>query len=186
MASASSWAGGTLGSLRFQHLSLLSRRRSSSASPATRNELWGSLGLHVLHNPPDPHVEIVFVDGLRGGSIKTWCEGDNLQLFWPREWLPQEPELQHARIHSFGYNADWPDSRESELDLHDFGRSLPAGLNTSPSLRQKRSVSTPPSFEGYFLGSHRLADTNHLGRALDARTCHQKGQYACSENTLYH
>lgn len=100
--------------------------------------------MNLLYDPPDPLVDLIFVHGLRGGSIKTWCKGDDLKLFWPQAWLPREQGLQNARVHSFGYNADWADMKETALDLHDFGRALLAEMNTSPFLRRAREVISIP------------------------------------------
>jgi len=114
----------------LKRLSLAWRKPGGS-----REETWGLHGLNLLYDPPGPLADLIFVHGLRGGSIKTWCKGDDLKLFWPQAWLPREQGLRHVRIHSFGYNADWADIRETTLDLHDFGRALLAEMNTSPSLR---------------------------------------------------
>lgn len=108
--------------------------------PVSGEDTWGGYGLNLLYEPPDSLVDLVFVHGLRGGSVKTWCKGDDLKRFWPQAWLPRERELQNARVHSFGYDADWANIKETALDLHDFGRALLTELNTSPLLRRDREV----------------------------------------------
>ncbi|RYC54364.1 hypothetical protein CHU98_g11846 [Xylaria longipes] len=113
-------------------------------------DTWGTYGLNLLHDPPDPLIDLIFVHGLRGGSIKTWCKGDDLNLFWPQTWLPREQGLQNARVHSFGYNADWAATKETALDLHDFGRALLTEMNTSPFLRGARE--TPIFLVGHSMG----------------------------------
>ncbi|KAI0802933.1 hypothetical protein GGR55DRAFT_663555 [Xylaria sp. FL0064] len=113
-------------------------------------DTWGPYGLNLLYDAPDPLVDLIFVHGLRGGSIKTWCKGDDLKFFWPQAWLPREEELRNARVHSFGYNADWADTKETELDLHDFGRALLTEMNTSPFLRRARD--TPILLIGHSMG----------------------------------
>ncbi|KAI1295904.1 hypothetical protein F5Y03DRAFT_399068 [Xylaria venustula] len=113
-------------------------------------DTWGAYGLNILHDPPEPLIELIFVHGLRGGSIKTWCKGDDLRLFWPQTWLPREQGLRNARIHSFGYNADWASMKETELNLHDFGRALLAEMNTSPFLR--RAQENPIILIGHSMG----------------------------------
>jgi triacylglycerol esterase/lipase EstA (alpha/beta hydrolase family) len=101
---------------------------------AKQEDTWGPFGLRLLHSPPEPLIDFIFVHGLRGGSVKTWCGSDDLRLFWPQAWLPRDPDLQLARIHSFGYNSDWGDSKETSLDLHDFGKSLLGEMSASPTL----------------------------------------------------
>ncbi|KAF4970428.1 hypothetical protein FSARC_2548 [Fusarium sarcochroum] len=109
------------------------QKRPTTADPV---DTWGQFGLQLLHSPPNPLIDFIFVHGLRGGSIKTWTKSGNLQHYWPETWLPRDPNLQHARIHSFGYNSDWGDTRDNELDIHDFARSLFGGIQTSPELRK--------------------------------------------------
>lgn len=48
------------------------------------------LGLTVLFKPDriSPSVDIIFVHGLRGRSMRTWSLDDDLKLFWPQKWLP--------------------------------------------------------------------------------------------------
>ncbi|KAI0870456.1 hypothetical protein GGS24DRAFT_475283 [Hypoxylon argillaceum] len=118
--------------------------------PVSGEDTWGGYGLNLLYEPPDSLVDLVFVHGLRGGSVKTWCKGDDLKRFWPQAWLPRERELQNARVHSFGYDADWANIKETALDLHDFGRALLTELNTSPLLRRDRE--TPILLVGHSMG----------------------------------
>lgn len=109
-------------------------------------DTWGTLGLRLLHSPPDPLIDFIFVHGLRGGSVKTWQKTEDPRLYWPEAWLPREPDLQNARVHSFGYNSDWGEKKEStSLDLRDFGRSLLSEMNTSPHLRKHSQVGSRAS-----------------------------------------
>ena len=124
----------------FSNFSLGRRRSSQQKSEDT----WGSFGLRLLYEPPDPLIDFIFVHGLRGGSTKTWCKKDDLRLFWPQAWLPREPDLQNVRVHSFGYNADWAETKQSIHDVHDFGRSLIGEMVTSPILRRSAQVSSRP------------------------------------------
>ncbi|KAF9773963.1 hypothetical protein IL306_008100 [Fusarium sp. DS 682] len=114
------------------------RSFSLQKKPTTNEEIdtWGQFGLQLLHSPPNPLIDFIFVHGLGGGSIKTWTKSGNLQRFWPEAWLPRDPNLQHARIHSFGYNCDWGGTADNNLDIHDFGRSLFGEILTSPELRK--------------------------------------------------
>ncbi|KAL6875968.1 WD40 repeat-containing protein [Trichoderma longibrachiatum] len=65
------------------------------------------LGLHVLHDPEFSTLDIIFVHGLGGHSHKTWTKDQDPLLFWPKSWLPLEPDVGTARIMTFGYNAKW-------------------------------------------------------------------------------
>ncbi len=100
----------------------------------------GPLGLGLLHSSPEPLIDIIFVHGLRGGSIKTWRKGNDPRNFWPQLWLPLEPELHHANIHSFGYDSDWASTKSSILNVHDFGQSLLEEMRNSPYLRDNANV----------------------------------------------
>lgn len=107
------------------------RRRASVAIDDVR----GPLGLHLLHLAAEPLVDFIFVHGLRGGSIKTWRKGSDPKQFWPQNWLPLEPAFRNVSIHTFGYNADWGDTKDSFLNVHDFGRTLLAEMKISPHIR---------------------------------------------------
>lgn len=100
----------------------------------------GPLGLHLLHSSPQPLIDLIFIHGLRGGSIKTWRKGNDPHLFWPQYWLPMEAGLCNASIHSFGYDSDWGSTTPSILNVHDFGRALYEEIRSSPFLRQKPNV----------------------------------------------
>jgi WD40 repeat protein/pimeloyl-ACP methyl ester carboxylesterase len=94
-------------------------------------------GLTELYSAAEPQVDFVFVHGLRGGSVKTWCDKEDLDLFWPKEWLAVDEDLRHrVRTSSFGYANDWLTSKSSQLTLHDFGRDLIYQLDNSPYLRK--------------------------------------------------
>ena len=118
------------------------RRHFGSVRPqaSEEDETDGPLGLRSLFCAPEPLIDIVFVHGLRGGSTKTWRFGEDQQLFWPQYWLPKEPELVNASIHTFGYESDWVSTKPSILNVHDFGQSLYEELLTSPLLRHKSRV----------------------------------------------
>lgn len=86
------------------------------------------LGLTILHEPKcSPSADIVFVHGLGGTSRHTWSKNRDLQLFWPLEWLPYEPELTTARIMTFGYNSQFSSisqRKENILNISDFAKDL--------------------------------------------------------------
>ncbi|KAI1455463.1 NACHT and WD domain protein [Annulohypoxylon moriforme] len=97
----------------------------------------GPIGLRILHSSPEPLVDLIFVHGLRGGSIKTWRKGNDPRMFWPQLWLPMEPGLRNVNVHSFGYDSDWASTKSSILNVHDFGQSLLEEMRNSPHLREK-------------------------------------------------
>ena len=113
------------------------RNRHMTDSPVNT---IGPLGLRPLHLSAEPLIDLIFVHGLRGGSIKTWRKGDDPRLCWPQNWLPLEPDFQNANIHSFGYNADYSDTKDSILNVQDFGRALLGEMRTSPHLRRRKTV----------------------------------------------
>lgn len=113
------------------------RSRRTTDSPANT---IGPLGLRPLHLSAEPLIDLIFVHGLRGGSLKTWRKGDDPRLCWPQNWLPLDPDFQSANIHSFGYNADYSDTKDSILNVQDFGRALLGEMRTSPHLRRSKTV----------------------------------------------
>jgi hypothetical protein len=117
-------------------LSWLRNRLKSDSSADT----IGPLGLRPLHLSAEPLVDLIFVHGLRGGSIKSWRKGDDPRLYWPQNWLPLDPDFQNANIHSFGYNADFCDTKDSILNVHDFGGALLGEMATSPHIRKRKTV----------------------------------------------
>jgi WD40 repeat protein len=121
-------------------------RRSSETS----EDLKGPLGLEPLAIPAEPMVDFVFVHGLGGGSRMSWSKGQDPALFWPKYWLPRDPEFRNVRIHSFGYDADWTERRTSILDLGDFGNKLLTALQLSEWIR--RSATLPIVFIAHSMG----------------------------------
>lgn len=84
------------------------------------------LGLKVIHRPPgDRKVDIVFIHGLGGTSRMTWSKNHNPEFFWPLKLLPFEPDINEARILTFGYNANFlPGSGKSKMSILDFAKDL--------------------------------------------------------------
>lgn len=83
-------------------------------------------GLTLLHEPREPPVaDIIFIHGLGGSSRLSWSDNKDLQLFWPREWLPLDREVGKARLFTFGYNAFFHSpSQASAVGISDFAKSL--------------------------------------------------------------
>lgn len=140
LARRTSKASSTLTS-RFARALTFRSQRTVQTVGESPEDIRGQYGLILLASPSEPAVDFVFVHGLRGGSRKTWSESVNPMHFWPKEWLPWDPDFKHARIHSFGYKADWREKQESILNIHDFGKSLLGALHDSPLIRRDASVS---------------------------------------------
>lgn len=125
-------------------VSFLRQRFGSTSAQKTEapagKKVLGPLGLRLLSASQEPLIEIVFVHGLRGGSVKTWQKGSDPSLFWPQEWLPNEAEFRNARIYSFGYEADFKSSEPSFLSVNDFGQALYEEIRSSPLLSRNPKV----------------------------------------------
>ena len=140
LARRKSKASSTVTSRFARALTFRSQRNVQTVGESSE-DIRGQYGLILLASPSEPAVDFVFVHGLRGGSRKTWSESEDPMHFWPKEWLPWDPDFRHVRIHSFGYKADWREKQESILTIHDFGKSLLGALHDSPLIRRDASVS---------------------------------------------
>ncbi|KAI0444621.1 hypothetical protein F4803DRAFT_511376 [Xylaria telfairii] len=70
-------------------------------------------------------VDIVFIHGLGGTSLRTWCKDRELEFLWPKLWLPKEGDLSVARVLTFGYNAHFSNRRQqAALNINDFAADL--------------------------------------------------------------
>ncbi|KAM0127142.1 hypothetical protein ACHAP3_008912 [Botrytis cinerea] len=117
----------------------VSFRHSSKASREVATDLKGPLGLNLLHAPSEPLIDFIFVHGLGGGSRKTWSKSEDAYHYWPKEWLPQDPDFKNVRIFSFGYRADWVGRSKDVLDIGDFAQSLLGEINTCPEIRRSKT-----------------------------------------------
>jgi len=112
-------------------------RQDQGSEPS--EDVKGPLGLNILFDPGSSAIaDLVFVHGLGGGSKSTWTKSGNSALYWPKEWLPQDPDFQDVRIYSFGYNSDW--ANESTLSVHDFSKSLLGSLHHCPEMARNSNV----------------------------------------------
>ncbi|KAL9633201.1 MAG: hypothetical protein Q9164_004842 [Protoblastenia rupestris] len=102
-------------------------------------DVKGPLGLNLLNAVTEPLIDFVFVHGLGGGSRKSWAKSSNPYHYWPKEWLPEDPDFNCVRIHSFGYKADWGEKTGSVLDILDFARSLLGAIESSPDIRRSET-----------------------------------------------
>ncbi|KAK4141312.1 uncharacterized protein C8A04DRAFT_39157 [Dichotomopilus funicola] len=81
------------------------------------------LGLVVLHKPSKRTVDILFIHGLGGSSLRTWCRDGDLHKLWPKLWLPQL--IPTARILSFGYKTHFSSKTDtSSLSIKNFAGDL--------------------------------------------------------------
>lgn len=74
----------------------------------------GAYGLDILHQPPEPVADIIFIHGLTGTRDITWTRnaGKKTACFWPKDLLPDPDHgTPEARIVSWGYDAKVVDSR---------------------------------------------------------------------------
>lgn len=139
---------GNLSAFRSNTLSRFSRSNDTDDDP---QEDKGRLGLNTLYDPPHAtaSVDIIFIHGIGGGSRKTWAAGGDDEKFWPQAWLQSDPDFQDARIHSFGYSADWGKRSTSTLNVHDFAQSLVGEMRNNPSIRRS---DTKIIFVGHSMG----------------------------------
>lgn len=102
---------------------MISAAQSSAAPFSNHLSTTAGLGLYVLHSPEFPSLDIIFVHGLGGHSQKTWTKDHDPLLFWPKSWLPLEPDVGNARIITFGYNAKWR-GEAGVSNISDFAKEL--------------------------------------------------------------
>ena len=130
-----------------QRTNLSSRSRLSLTRILTRHpttlvpskDLKGPFGLNTLFRPLQPAVaDLIFVHGLGGGSRSTWTKSEDPSLYWPKEWLPHDPDFIDVRIHTFGYNSNW--QKESTLNIHDFAKSLLGSIQDCPQIPRRSNV----------------------------------------------
>ena len=81
--------------------------------------------MYEPEGPAQRSVDILFIHGLGGTSLRTWCYNRDLRFLWPQLWLPQESELVSARILSYGYNAHFSKTGEqASLAIGDFASDM--------------------------------------------------------------
>jgi hypothetical protein len=99
---------------------------SNHARKRSRDRRSDPLGLTLLYEPEgSPAADIIFVHGLGGTSRQSWSYNRDAELFWPQEWLPNEPDICAARILTFGYNAHFLSTGpDSIAGIGDFAKSL--------------------------------------------------------------
>ena len=100
----------------------------------------GPLGLNELISSPEPLVELVFVHGLGGGSRKSWSHTRLEDHFWPKSWLPRDPDFQNVRIHSFGYKSAKSEVVATIAGIPEYAESLLCALRDSPTIRHSQNA----------------------------------------------
>lgn len=149
--------------------SFISRALTRRDDRGQSAEDWkGPFGLNTLFDPdPQAIADLVFVHGLGGGSRSTWTKSNDPSLYWPKEWLPQDPGFQDVRLHSFGYNSNWGD--ESILNVHDFAKALLGSIQDCPLIPRNTNVRAPySSYELAFKYLFRRRQTEHLLGTFDS------------------
>ena len=90
------------------------------ATPSSSNSLAtvDPLGLNLVYNTVEPKVDLIFVHGLGGSSLRTWSWNRDTDYFWPL-WLPSDSDLSNSRVFTFGYSANLrgPSSTSNVLDF---------------------------------------------------------------------
>ncbi|KAE9367293.1 hypothetical protein N431DRAFT_513570 [Stipitochalara longipes BDJ] len=145
----------------------LSQRSFLLTESSNSNELKGKaneqqpkqrgdpLGLTILYEPVGvAKADIVFVHGLGGSSIKSWCKNNDLDLFWPRKFLRLDPDICHARIMTFGYNTASPSTGDAISNISGFATDLLRALKFIKDEKQGglNIGSVPLFFVAYSVG----------------------------------
>jgi hypothetical protein len=101
---------------------------SGARSRSFHNNRLGNdpLGLTVLYRPKgDRCADVVFVHGLGGSSMKTWSKDGDPEYCWPKKFLPNEHDINTARISTFGYDTNVkPGSPKHLLSILDCAKDL--------------------------------------------------------------
>ncbi|KAH7324678.1 hypothetical protein B0I35DRAFT_388611 [Stachybotrys elegans] len=124
-----------LDKLRWPSKAFRKRRPPFDGTAKSAPDETGPIGLSLLHEPPQPRFDLVFVHSLCGGSRKTWSYPSKPGTFWPQDWLPHEDGFNHVRIHSFGYRWNKTSRERSPSAIFYFAQDLLSDLYNSPSLR---------------------------------------------------
>lgn len=149
--------------------------RSSRPEKKAAIKEHGPTGISLLHRAREPAIDIVFVHGLRGGSVKTWQKGGDARRFWPKLWLPKERGFEQANIHAFGYDADWSSEKGDILKIHDFGQQLFEDMRISPGLTDDPMVNHNEAPLHKNKTTDKLIETDNYGRPLNGWPRYKKG-----------
>lgn len=88
----------------FRHLfdkrKVQSEPDSSSDNKKSHHDTGASVLFDGTSGKKEGGVDIIFVHGLRGSSIRTWSEGN---VCWPRDLLKED--IPNARVITWGYHS---------------------------------------------------------------------------------
>lgn len=76
-------------------------------------------GLKILKSSAQASLDIIFIHGLTGDSLRTWQHESG--VYWPTDLLPQE--LPETRVLTFGYDADVTNVEVKKLFFGPVGQS---------------------------------------------------------------
>lgn len=113
------------------------------------------LGLTVLYAPEADQrvVDILFIHGLGGTSLRTWCKNKDLSFLWPQAWLPEEADLATARILTFGYNAHFSAKKQqAALTINDFATDLLYNMKYSSDITGDKMGDVPIVIVAHSMG----------------------------------
>lgn len=170
-------------SIKRRFTTIWTRRRRVDTAPRDDKDeiadesLKGPVGLRLLHQSPEPLIDLIFVHGLKGDSVKTWRRSGEPRSFWPQLWLPKEAGFEYTNIHTFGYDSDWANSKSGILDIRDFGQGLLEEMRNAPQLRDRDQVCL---LIKRHLARDRLrlteAAPHHTTRSFYGRSSNQEGE----------
>lgn len=111
------------------------------------------LGLSLIHGDSNSDGDIIFVHGLGGSSRKTWSWERRPENFWPA-WIRHEDGLSHFRVFSYGYNANFKDSK-NPLSILDFSKGLLVHMKTYSGRAATDDIGlvSPKTFQTFILVS---------------------------------
>ncbi|KAK3898388.1 hypothetical protein C8A05DRAFT_47279 [Staphylotrichum tortipilum] len=100
----------------------------------------------------------------------SWSHNRDPDFFWPLKFLPFEPEINEARILTFGYNANFrPGSGRTKMSVLDFAKDLLYDLKYS----QDESV---PELEDLRMGERPIIFIVHSMGGLIVKEAYMQGQ----------
>ncbi|RAL10543.1 NACHT and WD domain protein [Aspergillus homomorphus CBS 101889] len=118
---------------------LTTLRKSTDIVCSPYYDYKGSFGLSLLHTVPNPAVDLIFVHGLGGGSRQTWSKTSEPYHHWPQDWLSRDPDFSRARVHSFGYQADWLAWKTSPGRIDSFAQFLLKSIKSNLDICRSNS-----------------------------------------------
>lgn len=152
---------------------LIPTTSTAQARQRSQDRRSDPLGLTVLYSPdPEPRtVDIMFIHGLGGTSLRTWCRNRDPDFLWPKHWLPDEADFSTARIMTYGYNAHFSSKKEqTSMTLNDFANDLLFRMRYDEET-EERLGQVPIVFVAHSMGGLVFKKACKLNR-LYASYCH--------------